>query len=121
MKTEGQNRVTDKATAGHGKRLAAYALALGLTGLQPALQVAQAADMASHAATSSAEQPSGIEMAADAVVARPLLAATTVLGTAVFLVTLPLSALGGNAGQAADELVTKPAKATFMRCLGCTR
>ena len=43
----------------------------------------------------------------------------TVLGTATFLVSLPFSAAGGNVGEAAEHLVMKPAKATFVRCLGC--
>ena len=65
--------------------------------------------------------PSGFEMAGDAVVARPLLLATTILGAGVFLISLPFSALGGNVGEAGEALVTGPAKATFKRCLGCTQ
>lgn len=67
------------------------------------------------------KEPSGLEMAGDAVVARPLMLVATALGAGVFLVSLPFSALGGNVGQAGETLVTGPAKATFMRCLGCTQ
>lgn len=65
-------------------------------------------------------RPSGGAMIADALVARPLLLAATVGGTAVFLVSLPFTALGGNVGDAAETLVKTPAEATFRRCLGCT-
>ncbi|WP_299232093.1 hypothetical protein [uncultured Halomonas sp.] len=65
-------------------------------------------------------QPSGGAMIADAVIARPLLAAATVGGTAVFLVTLPFTVLGGGVGSAAETLIKTPAEAAFRRCLGCT-
>ncbi|SDG51418.1 hypothetical protein SAMN05216571_1171 [Onishia taeanensis] len=64
-------------------------------------------------------EPSGGAMVADALVARPLLALATVGGAAVFLVSLPFSALGGNVDDAARTLVVAPAEATFRRCLGC--
>lgn len=66
------------------------------------------------------ERPSGSAMFTDAIVARPMLIVLTAVGTATFLVTLPFSALGGNVGEAAHMLVVGPAKAAFMRCLGCT-
>ncbi|SFL88914.1 hypothetical protein [Marinobacter zhejiangensis] len=65
------------------------------------------------------ESPSALAMTADAVIARPLLLATTVVGTAVYIVSLPFSLLGGNAGEAGEVLVLGPAKSTFVRCLGC--
>lgn len=55
----------------------------------------------------------------DAIVARPLGLVATVLGSALFVVSLPFSAIGGNVGEAADLLVVGPAKETFARCLGC--
>jgi hypothetical protein len=67
------------------------------------------------------ENPTMLAMTGDLLIARPLLLATTIVGTAVFLVSLPFSALGGNTGQAADTLVVGPAAATFVRCLGCTQ
>ena len=67
------------------------------------------------------ESPSALAMTTDAVILRPVLLATTIVGTAVYLVSLPFSALGGNAGEAGEVLVVGPAKATFVRCLGCTR
>ncbi len=65
------------------------------------------------------QKPSGFEMAGDALIARPLMLGATVLGTGVFLVSLPFSALGGNVDEAGETLVAGPAKATFVRCLGC--
>ena len=65
-------------------------------------------------------QPSGGAMIADAVVARPLLAVATVGGAAIFLVSLPFTALGGNVDGAAETLIKTPAEAAFQRCLGCT-
>ncbi|EEF26239.1 conserved hypothetical protein [Ricinus communis] len=60
-------------------------------------------------------------MFGDAVIARPLGLAFTVIGAAVYVVTLPFSLAGGNAGAAGKTLVVGPAEATFVRCLGCTR
>jgi hypothetical protein len=66
-------------------------------------------------------RPTALAMAGDAVLARPALLALTIGGTAIFLVTLPFSLLGGNVGEAGKTLVVGPAKATFTRCLGCTQ
>lgn len=68
----------------------------------------------------SANAPKAWSMAADAVIARPALAIATLAGVAAFVVTLPFSALGGNVGEAGKAFVVEPAKATFIRCLGCT-
>ena len=67
------------------------------------------------------DQPNGATMIADTLIARPLYAAATAFGAAVFLVTLPFSALGGNVDQAANELVVGPAHGLLTRCLGCTQ
>ncbi len=67
------------------------------------------------------EEPTALAMTGDALFARPVLFATTVVGTAVYIVSLPFSLLGGNAAEAGETLVMGPAKATFVRCLGCTR
>ncbi len=65
------------------------------------------------------DEPGAGAMVADAVVGRPFGLVATILGAGIFVVSLPLSALGGNVEQAADALVVKPAAATFVRCLGC--
>lgn len=56
----------------------------------------------------------------DVFFARPALFAITAVGTALYVVTLPVTLLTGNAGDAGDALVMTPAAATFTRCLGCT-
>ncbi len=65
------------------------------------------------------EPPTPAAMVGD-VITRPIMLGATIIGTGLFLVTLPFSLIGGNAGQAANVLVVKPFEATFMRCLGCT-
>jgi len=57
-------------------------------------------------------------MAADLFFLRPVGLVAMVFGTAVFIVSLPFSALGGNAGQAGKKLVVEPANYTFKRQLG---
>lgn len=65
-------------------------------------------------------QPGGGAMILDALIARPLMAAATLGGTALFIVSMPFSAMGGNMEEVAETLVMTPARATFARCLGCT-
>lgn len=65
------------------------------------------------------ERPSGAEMAGDALL-RPFLVVATLAGTGIFVVTLPLSLLGGNVKESANALVVYPFNSTFIRCLGCT-
>ena len=65
-------------------------------------------------------EPGPAEMVLDGIVVRPIMLGITVLGTGVFILTSPFSLLGGNFEDAADELVIKPAKMTFIRCLGCS-
>lgn len=66
------------------------------------------------------EAPPAYAMVGDLIIARPLLIAATVVGTGVFLVSLPFSALGGNVPEAADALIGTPGREAFTRCLGCT-
>jgi hypothetical protein len=63
--------------------------------------------------------PSAENMIFDGLVYRPLSLAGTLLGTGIFLVTLPFSLAGGNVNEASQVLVVEPAKSTFGRCLGC--
>jgi hypothetical protein len=86
-------------------------LSLAVVLMVPQLAYSQAID----------EQPSALAMTGDLLIARPLLLAVTILGTAVFIVSSPFSAAGGNLVGAADTLVLGPAEATFVRCLGCTK
>ena len=56
----------------------------------------------------------------DALIARPLLAATTLAGTALFVVASPFTLAGGTTAETWNTLVVTPAAATFTRCIGCT-
>ena len=95
------------------KKLRSLALALATTA---ALSTSSWADNAQI----KQEDPSLFAMTGDLLLARPLMLATTVLGTAVFVVSSPFSFFGGNSKQAAETLVYDPFKATFVRCLGCS-
>jgi predicted Co/Zn/Cd cation transporter (cation efflux family) len=57
-------------------------------------------------------------VAADALVMRPLLFASTVAGSAIFLVCLPMAAISKSVKSTAHALVVTPAEATFTRPLG---
>jgi hypothetical protein len=54
-------------------------------------------------------------MAADLIVARPLGLAATVLGSALFIVSLPFSLLGSNTDEVYQRLVADTARYTFRR------
>lgn len=71
-------------------------------------------------ATVVQEEPTALAMTGDAIFARPVLFTMTVVGSAVYVLSLPFSLLGNNAEEAAEVLVLGPASATFVRCLGCT-
>lgn len=96
----------------------------GLAATALATAVVLAAPMASAQQNHTrvlAEDPSWMEMTGDALFVRPLALGATILGSALFVVTLPFSALGENVDQAAETLVYAPARETFRRCLGCTQ
>jgi hypothetical protein len=57
-------------------------------------------------------------VAADAVVMRPALLVATILGSAIFVVSLPFAAISKSIKPTAHALVVAPAKATFTRPLG---
>ena len=77
--------------------------------VSPALAVEQ---------TWTKEEPGGLEMGFDLLVLRPLGLVATVGGTALFIVSLPFSLLGGNSGEAGRVLVADPFAYTFARPLG---
>ena len=54
----------------------------------------------------------------DVLVARPVTFALTIVGTALFLVSLPVAATSGCMDKVANTLVVAPAKDTFTRPLG---
>ena len=57
-------------------------------------------------------------MAIDAIVARPLCFAATIVGMGLFVVTLPITLVSGSTEKAAKSLVGRPAHLTFTRKLG---
>jgi hypothetical protein len=57
-------------------------------------------------------------MIGDLFVLRPLGLVATILGTAFFFVTLPITAAVGNTEVAGEKLVKEPGKFTFNRPLG---
>jgi hypothetical protein len=63
-------------------------------------------------------EPSAGAMLADLCMLRPTMLVGTAVGVTAFVVSLPFTALGGNIGEAADTLVMKPVKYTFVRPLG---
>ena len=70
-------------------------------------------------ASSCASENSGpLTVATDAVVIRPACLVATLLGSAVFVVALPVAAISKSVKKTADTLVVKPANATFTRPLG---
>jgi len=66
------------------------------------------------------QSPPAYSMIADLIIARPFLIAATAIGAAVFVVSLPFTALGGNVKDAGRALVLSPGRSAFVRCLGCT-
>lgn len=77
------------------------------------------ADEMTEAPATNQYKPTAEQMIIDGLVYRPLSLAGTLLGTGLFIVTLPFSLIGGNADVAGERLVLEPASSTFDRCLGC--
>lgn len=87
-------------------------LAASLTALTPA--------MGQEPSTGTAQGPrvDPAEVAADALVVRPVSLAATAIGSAIFVVALPFAAIAGDVKGAADTLVMAPGRYTFKRRLG---
>ncbi|HUS23409.1 MAG TPA: hypothetical protein VM369_00545 [Candidatus Binatia bacterium] len=91
---------------------------------QLASHTAAAAALAVCAQAQAASQsladdtPSGEAMAFDLFIVRPLGLVGTVLGTAIFIVSLPVDLISFNFADPARRLVIEPAKFTFTRDLG---
>lgn len=87
---------------------AAAGLALALVGAPPVLA----------AGAYAASTPSAAAMGVDVLLIRPVSLVATVLGTGLFVISLPFSLLGQNVDEAAAALVGEPAAYTFLRPLG---
>ncbi len=59
-----------------------------------------------------------VTIAADVLVVRPVCLVATILGSALFVVALPVAATSKSIKPTARALVVAPAKATFTRPLG---
>jgi hypothetical protein len=87
-----------------------------LLGLFCALAVAW---LGSSKATAANQNPdAGAATIADIAIVRPVCLAATVVGSAFFVVSLPLAFLTHSVDKTADALVRAPARATFTRPLG---
>jgi hypothetical protein len=95
------------------RKLASWLMAATLATSQHAF-----ASAASSSGYENAANPSAGAIFFDTLVVRPVGLIGTVAGTAVFLVSLPFSALGGNVSNVADEMVVAPAHYTFVRPIG---
>ncbi|MCC7414322.1 MAG: hypothetical protein IT495_22095 [Gammaproteobacteria bacterium] len=96
-----------------------HCIAAALAVLAGGVLVATAAVAADADPGRGAHKPSLEYMLADGLVLRPLGLAATIIGGAIYAVTLPFSLAGGNADEAAETFVTQPVDYTFRRCLGC--
>jgi hypothetical protein len=89
-------------------------------GLQMTPAFAQVESSGSGDPVYEIQNPPVFAMIGDLLVARPLLIIGTVIGAGLFVVASPFAAAGGNLGATGQALVVEPAKAAFVRCLGCT-
>ena len=84
-----------------------------------ALAVSPLSALAASDAKIPDKKPITLEaMTIDTLFARPLGLAGTVIGSVVFVVSLPFSAIGGNTPEAWNSLVATPSEFTFHRPLG---
>lgn len=67
---------------------------------------------------SRASDDNSIATITDVTLVRPGCFAATLIGSAIFLVALPVAAISGSVRKTADTLVVTPAQATFTRPLG---
>ena len=65
-----------------------------------------------------ASEDKSLEVVADVALVRPGCFVATVLGSAVFIVALPIAVISGSVKETADTLVVQPAEATFTRPIG---
>jgi opacity protein-like surface antigen len=65
------------------------------------------------------DKPSVGAILGDLLFARPILFATTQIGSLFYTLSLPLTLLNGDYETVAETLVVEPAQATYTRCLGC--
>jgi len=74
--------------------------------------------MLTSSAVFAKEKPAAESIIGDMVFLRPLGVCSLVVGTAFFVVTLPIAAISQSTKQTAEVLVVDPFKFTFTRPLG---
>ena len=75
--------------------------------------------LAASAQSARAFEDGGFDaVAADIIVVRPASFVATILGSALFLVSLPVAAISGSVSDTAEALVLTPGRMTFTRPLG---
>lgn len=67
---------------------------------------------------SYADNPDPATMAVDVLLVRPVCLTATVVGSALFVVALPVAAVSKSIKPVANAMVVGPAKATFTRPVG---
>lgn len=68
--------------------------------------------------TASAASDDDLKVAADTLVVRPVCLAATIIGSGLFVISLPIAAISHSVKKTAHVLVVRPARATFTRHLG---
>ena len=91
------------------KLILSFTAAALLAGVLPAPSLAD---------TTGKEEGDDVSVALDLALLRPVGFVATILGTAAFVVSLPISLPTGSAGKTFNALVKEPAKYTFVRQLG---
>jgi len=77
-----------------------------------------AAILSMGANTASAASDDDLKVAADTLVVRPVCLAATIIGSGLFVISLPIAAISHSVKKTAHVLVVRPARATFTRHLG---
>jgi hypothetical protein len=77
-----------------------------------------AAILSMGANTASAASDDDLKVATDTLVLRPACLAVTIVGSGLFVVSLPFAAMSHSVKKTAHVLVVRPARATFTRPLG---
>jgi len=67
---------------------------------------------------SAQSEYSAEKMMVDILLVRPVGIVATVFGSAIFIVALPFSLIGGNTGATLQNLIVSPARFTFIRPVG---
>lgn len=68
--------------------------------------------------TTSQARGDALMVTGDVIVARPVCFLATLVGSVIFVISLPIAATSGSIHETADTLVMQPAAATFTRPLG---